>query len=121
MQAKCSRDAKVFFNEGWRGDKDTIILNYSNHYNKRENKCFIIVENHYNSHFAMGGGTSWTNDMNIYDVYENIQYGHFAENHYVQYKPKISSSDEFLSCEVSGQKCTDLNQFNTLAARLMND
>jgi hypothetical protein len=29
LQAKCSRDAKTFFFEGWRRDKDTVLLDYS--------------------------------------------------------------------------------------------
>ena len=47
----------------------------------------------------------WTNDMTVYDVYENINYGHFAENHYTYYKPTISTRNEMLSCEVWDKKC----------------
>lgn len=121
LQAKCSSGAKAFFLENWPRDKDTVLLTYSNHYNKKENKCFIVVENHYNSHFAGPGGDSWTNDMMIYDVFENVRYGHFAENHYTYYKPKISTRDEMLSCEVWGKKCNSAQEFNSLAAPYMSD
>jgi hypothetical protein len=120
-QAKCSRDAKVFFTEGWQRDKDTILLDHSNHYNKKENKCFVLVELHYNSHFAGPGGDSWTNDMALYDVYENIKYGNFAESHYTYYKPTITNHDEMLSCDVSGQKCKSIQEFNSLAGPYMNN
>src|ERR1700682_3437330 len=50
LQAKCSRDARAWFNETWSRDRDTILLDFSNHYNKKENKCFIFVEYHYQNH-----------------------------------------------------------------------
>jgi hypothetical protein len=46
-QAKCSKDAKLWFNENWPRDKQTILLTYTNHYSKWQNKCFIVVEYHY--------------------------------------------------------------------------
>jgi hypothetical protein len=121
LQAKCSRDAKAFFNEGWRWNKDTILLTQSNHYNKKDNKCFVLVEYHYNSHFAGPHGDSWTNDMVIYDVYENTKYGSFSENHYTYYKPAISTNDEMLSCEVYGQKCKSIQEFTSLTGPYMNN
>src|SRR5713226_10771540 len=66
LQAKCSKDAKAWFNENWSSDKDTILLDFMNHYNKKQNKCFILVERHYNSNLAAPGGTSWTNDMSLW-------------------------------------------------------
>lgn len=121
LQAKCARDSKIFFKEGWGHDKDTVLLDYSNHYNKKQTKCFIVVEYHYNSHFAGPGGDSWTNDLLLYDVYENVKYGSFAENHYTHYKPQISTSDEMLSCDLSGSKCSSIQEFNSLVAPYMND
>jgi hypothetical protein len=79
LQAKCSKDGQEWFNVNWAGsrDKDTALLDYRNHYNKKENKCFVLVEYHYNSKLAGPGGTSWTNLMSLWDVYENSQYGDF--------------------------------------------
>lgn len=59
LQAKCSKDAREWFNVNWAGgrDKDTILLNFTNHYDKNLNKCFILVEYHYNSNFAGPGGS----------------------------------------------------------------
>src|SRR5229473_7196388 len=47
MQAKCAKDSKLWFNENWQGDKTTLLLSYTNHYNRSLNKCFIEVEYHY--------------------------------------------------------------------------
>ena len=42
LQAKCSKDAKTWFNENWTRDKDTVLLNFANHYNRSLNMCFIL-------------------------------------------------------------------------------
>src|SRR5205809_624249 len=42
-QAKCSRDAKVWFRENWPSDRTTLLLDYTNHYNKTRNQCFTFV------------------------------------------------------------------------------
>ena len=121
LQAKCSKDARAWFNENYARDKDTILLDFSNHYNKKENKCFIFVENHYNNIFAAPGGNAWTNQMSVWDVYENTRYGDFAENHYTVFKPTISSSDEIIICEMLRAKCKTIDEFNNFTRPYMND
>jgi hypothetical protein len=124
LQAKCSQDSKAWFNENWAGtrnDKDTILLDFSNHYNKKLNKCFILVEYHYDSHFAGKGGSSWTNDMELWDIYENSRYGSFGENHYTYSKPEPSSHNDVSTCEVLGNKCTLHDEFNNLVRPYVND
>jgi hypothetical protein len=121
LQAKCSKDARIWFNENWRRDKDTILLDFSNHYNKKENKCFIFVEYPYNNGFGAPSGSAWTNQITLWDIYENIKYGDFAENHYTVYKPSISSSDELIMCEFLGQKCKGIDEFNNLLRPYMNN
>jgi hypothetical protein len=81
LQAKCSRDAKGWLDEQWgRGDKDTILLHQTNHYNKSLNKCFVLIEYHFNN--GRGNG-SWSNNMTVWDVYENHKIAEFLENHMV--------------------------------------
>jgi hypothetical protein len=122
LQAKCSRDARAWFTENWLPrDKDTILLDFTNHYNKKLNKCFILVEYHYDSKFAGAGGTSWTNDMLLTDVYENSKYGRFDENHYTYWKPTVTTNDEVISCELLDQKCKTIEEFNGLLRPYMND
>jgi hypothetical protein len=116
LQEKCSRDAKAWFHENWQADNDTTLLTYSNHYQKAMNKCFILVEYHYNSKLAGPGGSSWTNRMELWDVIENNQYADFGENHYTYYKLADSSNGEVVICSVSGQQCKSLQEFNSLIA-----
>jgi hypothetical protein len=98
-----------------------VLLDFTNHYNKKMNKCFILVEYHYNSNLAPGDGTSWTNDMELSDIYENSKYGKYGENHYTYFKPTISVKHEMIFCELLGQKCKTIEEFNQLAATYMND
>jgi hypothetical protein len=120
-QAKCAKDARSWFNENWSRGKNTIILDFTNHYNVKLNKCFILVEHHYNSHLASSGGDSWTNDMSITDVYENSTYAQFTENHYIYWKPKYSEGEEVITCSVGGATCKTGEEFNDLIRPHMND
>ena len=88
LQSKCARDARTWFNDIWSRDKDTILLDYTNHYNKKSNQCFILVEYHY--HLDKNG--SWVNDMNLYDVYENAKYWNVNKNTMIYFKPKTGAS-----------------------------
>ncbi len=121
LQAKCAKDAREYFEKGWRPDKSTLLLDFKDHYNKRENRCFILIEYHYNSNQAAADGASWTNLMNIYDVQENNEYAEFGENHYTYYKPKLTTGSEVVMCKVQGQDCKSVDEFNKLSSSLMND
>lgn len=116
-QAKCSRDAKAWFNDNWSRDKDTILLDFTNHYNKAQNKCFILVEYHYS--YDKNG--SWMNQMSLWDVYENSKYGHVTENHIIMYQPKLDTRDSVLGCEIQDQKCKAVAEFDTLLQPYMNN
>jgi hypothetical protein len=121
LQGKCSKDARVWFNENYSRDKDTLLLDFSNHYNAKLNKCFILVEYHYTSNFANVGGSSWTNIMTLYDVYENAKYARFIENHVTNYNPEIKTTDEVITCEVYGNDCKTGDEFNGLIRPYVND
>jgi hypothetical protein len=114
LQAKGSKDAKIFFNEGWRRDKDTQYLDYSNHYNKAMNKCFILVEHHY----AMVPEGSWGNDMMLWDVYEPVKYGSLFELHL---NNSLPNANRVSTCESIDNKCTNLDEFNGLVRPYLNN
>jgi hypothetical protein len=117
LQAKCPRDAKTFFTEGFSRDKDTLLLDYSNHYNKAQNKCFISVE----YHFQSGAGGSWTNDISLWDVYENVKYGFFFETHEVVLKPEYHVENSVGSCEFLDKKCKTIAEFNGFMQPYLNN
>jgi hypothetical protein len=117
LQSKCARNARTWFNDTWSRDKDTILLDYTNHYNKRSNQCFILVEYHY--HLDKNG--SWVNDMNLYDVYENAKYGNISKNTMIYFKPTYRTGDLVYGCEVGDKKCATLDEFNNLVRPYMSD
>jgi outer membrane murein-binding lipoprotein Lpp len=114
LQAKCAKDAKAWFDDHWgRPDKDTILLDYTNHYNVKKNQCFVTVEYHFNT-----GGFGWTNSISLYDVYENQKYGEVMENHNLVDGKETLRQD---MCQVGGTKCTSLSQYNSLSAEFMSN
>lgn len=123
LQGKCSKDARTWFNASVSREKTTIFLDFANHYNEKRNKCFILVEHHFNSTSVLGikEGTSWTNDETLTDVYENEKYAEFMENHITRWKPAITNDEEVIACEVQGQKCKTADEFNNLTGPYMND
>jgi len=118
LQAKCSKDAKAWFNENWARDKNTNLLVFTNHYNKSMNKCFILVEYHYS---ADDGGDSWNNDMELWNVYENTKYASFAEAHFIYLGPSARTSDRVFTCELFDAKCKTGDEFNNLIRPYLND
>jgi hypothetical protein len=121
LQAKCSKDARAWFHENWSRDKDTILLDFSNHYSAKLNKCFIFVEYHYNSSPSNGDLSSWANYMTLYDVYENVKYAEFSQNHIVHGKPDFKLEEPVITCDVRGTKCNALDEFNNLLPPYTND
>lgn len=117
MQTKCSRDAKAWFNENWQRDKSTVLLDYTNHYNKAQNKCFELVEFHY----SLGNGPSWVGDIMLWDVYENSKYGNVSVTHIISFKPVTEPRDSVGVCEVLGAKCNGVDEFNRLVQPYMNN
>jgi len=121
LQARCSKDARAWFNENWLRDKDTFILDYTNHYDAKLNKCFILVEYHYNSAFHPLNGSAWANDLTLIDVHENAKYAKFAERHVTNMEPTISVVNEVITCEAVGKKCNTNDEFYKLIGPYMND
>lgn len=121
LQAKCSKDAQTWFSENWSRDKDTILLDFTNHYNAKLNKCFILVEYHYKSNFAGPGGDSWTNEMSLTDVQQNAKLAYFAENHITNWKLQLNTHEEVISCNVLDKECKTGDEFNNLVSHYMTD
>ena len=119
LQGKCSNEAKAWFNQNWSRDKDTLLLHFVNHYNKKLNKCFIVVEHHRkNLHLTDG---SWVNDIVLYDVQENNEYGRVREDHEVILNPEYHVDERTDDCSVSGKKCKSIDEFNQFSFGYLND
>jgi hypothetical protein len=117
LATKCSRDGKAWFRENFPPDKDTITLTYTNHYNKSQNKCFLLVEWHYN----LSKSGSWTNHMSLWDINENVQYADFSQSHIVLTIPQYHVEDDPVHCSTNVKNCATQVDFNNFVAALLND
>jgi quinol monooxygenase YgiN len=117
LQAKCAKDATAYFHEHWSHDKDTLYLNFTNHYNKSMNKCFILVEYRY-SH---GREYSWANDLALWDIYENARYANFNAYHITHFEPTFRKEEKVANCELFDKKCTAIGEFDDFTRPYMRN
>jgi len=117
LQAKCSKDARAYFNGNWPRDKDTLYLDFTNHYNKSMNKCFILVEYRY-SH---GREYSWANDKALWDVYENARYADLNVYHITYFEPTFRKEEKVANCELFDKKCTTIGEFDNFTRPYMSN
>jgi hypothetical protein len=119
MQAKCSKDSKAFVNENYGGEKNTIMLNFTNHYNVAQNKCFVVIEWHYK---IAPGYEDWQNDEMLYNVYENDKIGEFNKMTTVMLvKGQYNSSEGHIRCKVDQTTCKTQEEFNNLIGPYLNN
>jgi hypothetical protein len=71
--------------------------------------------------FHAPGGSAWTNDLTLSDVYENARYANFTENHTANVKPEFKIEEELITCEVVGKTCKTSEGFYKLVGPYMND
>lgn len=72
-QTKCSQQAQQFFTSHGYKDSDGITFSYTNHFNSKLNKCFVLV-NYY-------GLSTDILSMDLYDALEGKHYaGFFGHN-----------------------------------------
>ena len=116
LRAKCARDARDWFKENWRLDKGTLLLNYSNHYSKAQNRCYALVENH-----TLVSNDLWVNNLTLWDVNDNSKQGDFVLDHSFYIKPENGRGQWMVNCEISGARCSSFNEFQTLAHSYMNE
>lgn len=117
LQARCASEAKDWFEDDFSSDEDTMVLNFANHYNKEQNKCFVVVELHEANSVLQPG--AWTNDRMLWDIYENAQLGEVVESNVSSLKPG-SFRSEVTTCYVLDKKCTTVNEFDDLVRTYMS-
>jgi hypothetical protein len=121
-QSKCAAAAKTYFKENWSNNstnENTRLLNYTNHYSSRLNKCFIRIE--YNFIVGEQDGGPWTNTITLVDAFEGAKFGWFAENHTMTLQPKDEERNRLSLCKVAYTKCKNLEEFNKLSQSYMQN
>jgi len=109
LQEKCGENASAFFEKEdfSLATKDIILTkNYKNHYNKRFNKCFILITAKVN---RLKTNTVDVSQVLI-DVNENMEYGN------------IWNTEKGLKeCTFQGNSCNSFEEWNTLIRPYMEE
>jgi hypothetical protein len=114
---KCSEQAKAWFRSNSSAEKDMILLNYNNHYNKAQNRCYIFIEHHFKPYIGEG----WNNAMSLWDVQENLQYGEYLSRHFLDKDNDSKEAETVYECKVYGITCKGSDDFNRLIRPYLND
>ncbi len=117
LQEKCNRNGKEWLRDNWNNSNETTFMTYNIHYNKSNNSCFMVVENHVKSIFGADG--SWSNVMELWDVLENNKYASIQVDHLVHLKPRYTVGENVAQCEVAGKECKSLDEFNNVTRPYM--
>jgi hypothetical protein len=116
LQAKCGKDARTWFDENSPREKTTKFLVFRNHYNKPMNKCYILVEHHYD----LDDRLSWGNNIALWDVYENAKYANFIGATRIYTNP-ARTEESVIACESEDKKCKTIDEFNEIVTPYLND
>ena len=111
LQAMCSKKVEAIFNEQYAPYWKEYHSTYTNHYNRKLGKCFMLISQH---QFIDGvdGGTLTT--MSLMDIYENKEQAGFSRlrgKHYTE--PD--------NCYVFDRGCKDEWEFNGLVKPYMEE
>ena len=111
LNERCGKRAADVFKKDWgndaiSNDKDSSTLaNYSNHYNKKLNKCFYLI----NSSTVNYSSKITYNFKTLIDINDNSVYGDYIDD-----GVKITAN-------VQGKKLTSNNDWNLHTNTFMNE
>lgn len=107
LQEKCGKLCKEIYNKDYNGGERWsrgVLVNiylYENHYNKKLNKCFMMI----NDEGSVGSVKT------LMDVNENKLYGSM----------RVNQEGKIMSCRVLNKTCTLTEDWDTLVRPLMTE
>ena len=112
LQDRCGKVAAEVFAKEWgtgfsNMDNGQTIADYRNHYNFRLNKCFYLELSM--TEPRSGDERPFTSSR-LFDLYESTEIGTYQQ-----------LGDEVLSCDVQGNECQSLLEYQTLIKLFMQD
>lgn len=115
LQEKCEKEARDFFKREWESagrDRTTLVLEFTNHYSRKENRCFMRIDFRY---LVTPQLASWNENVLIWDVQENSQLARYGGHHEVSSSGDTPKTEDWtVMCEVNEQKCKTMSEFNNL-------
>lgn len=88
LQTKCASSAKTFFESFVSDPQERQIDEYSNHFNTKLNKCFVLIIRKHQTDTILG----YLSDKFLYSAVERKEYGELHEI----YDGKIAGADHLL-------------------------
>jgi hypothetical protein len=119
LQEKCGKQSKEIFkekNDGHEGltrmgKRIYFFYGYSNHYNKKMNKCFLLEEiKSYKDRIIDSEVETVNNDL--WDINENKNYGSLRMNR---------KTNILLDCSVLDKECKSEEEWNSLVKPYMEE
>lgn len=114
LQERCGKRAEEKFKEAYGKagfQTDGVLVNYINHYNKKLNKCFVLVTG---TNIPTGGNEKLGigTDKTLWDINENKPYGSFY---------KFSNKSTPSICDVLGRLCKSESEWDLLVKPYMEE
>ena len=98
LQQNCAQQAQSFFDYFVTDPSDKHREEYSNHFNEKLKKCFILISN------SLGEGNNHFFSEDLYDAVEKKQYGFFAVGVPTYQKP--------IDCKMLDKTCISRDEFD---------
>jgi hypothetical protein len=112
LQERCGKRAEERYKQEVgnpvSSDKDsTYLINYTNHYNKRLNKCFMLITT---NSYPKDKSRDIITIKTLIDINENKEYGNLV---------KIKNA--IMTCEVANKQCKSENEWENLVRPFMEE
>ena len=117
LQERCSKRTEDLFKKEYgnyivSNEAGTTTSNYTNHYNRKLNKCFILVtQTHIPKDKETREKLGVSIEKTLVDINENKLYGHFFK----------FSNGGLTVCKVLGKHCSSDNEWNALVMPYMEE
>jgi len=107
LQERCAKGAAEVFHK-WYGSEG-LLTHYTNHYNKKLNKCFILI---IDTNLPKDKNEHTSISKLLVDVNEQKEYGSFF---------MFTDTKEIMECIVLGNPCSSETEWDTLIKPYMED
>ena len=111
LQEKCAKNAEEFFNYFVTDLTKRQTDEFSNHYNLKLNKCFVLI-----THYMGNAHGMYTQDL--YDAVEKKVYGSYA---WQSQDGKKFWEVPPITCEMLGKTCFSEDEFNAFVKDYMQE
>jgi hypothetical protein len=114
LQEKCAKDSAAWYKHWWEDPKglQDLVSNYTNHYNQKSGRCFLVVASTMFSKASKTRQTSSINAKTLVDVLENRDIGTLDTT---------SLRPQPIQCQVGGISCASSDEWDARAKPYMED